>query len=677
MPEEMHGFCRFCIALCGIQVVTDGDRVVSVKGDPNHPASRGYTCAKGRSLGQWHHHPNRVLRPRVREAGEWRELSWRDALADVAGVMQRSIDAHGVDSVGVYIGTAASLDGAGKWAAEQFVRSLGSASKYSAISIDTPCKPLVSSMMSGFTGLVPVIDDQRCTLSVFVGCNPVVSHGHLNGFPDPVVRLREMGTEPRELWVIDTRLTESGRLASRTLMPRPGTDFAVIAYLVRELLLNGGADRGYLANHAHEVDVRTVVDLVREWDALHTSEVTGCSTAELGDLLSAVRRHGRVSFQTGTGTTMSAVANVTEWLVWVLHIVTGSYDQPGGMWFHPGFMRQVHTDIRPNDTPPVPRPGPRSRPDMQVWSDEYPCAALADEVEAGNLRVLVVFGGNPMTAFPNTERTRRALAGLDALIVLDVVDTETTALATHVMPTTGQLERADMPFYYDQFNLDFSTQFSPAFVPPVGEAKGMWWIAASMADHLGVPFLPTPLTTDSTDVDVLRMLAQRAAAPFDEIERRGYVAGAPMFGWVRERVLPNGRWRLAPRELVDQLLRWRELVPAPGLLATSRRQLRQLNSQQPTPAGGSSHGVDGPVALVHPHAAERAGIADGDRMVVVSPYGELSMTAVLAADVHPDSVSMPHGWFEANVCDLTSERDVDSLTGMVVQTAIPVELRRL
>jgi hypothetical protein len=55
---------------------------------------------------------------------------------------------------------------------------------------------------------------------------------------------------------------------------------------------------------------------------------------------------------------------------------------------------------------------------------------------------------------------------------------------------------------------------------------------------------------------------------------------------------------------------------------------------------------------------------------------ELSMTAVLSADVHPDSVSMPHGWFEANVCDLTSERDVDSLTGMVVQTAIPVELRR-
>jgi anaerobic selenocysteine-containing dehydrogenase len=229
MADEMRGFCRFCIALCGIRVTVDGDRVVSVKGDPDHPASRGYTCAKGRSLGQWHHHPDRILAPRLRHDTTWQDVSWADVSADATARIRHSIDTHGADSVGVYIGTAASLDGAGKWAAEQFVRAIGSRSKYSAISIDTPCKPLVSQLMSGFAGLVPVIDDQRCTLSVFLGCNPVVSHGHLNGLPDPVVRLRQMATVPRELWVIDSRLTESSRLATRALMPRPGTDVAIVA----------------------------------------------------------------------------------------------------------------------------------------------------------------------------------------------------------------------------------------------------------------------------------------------------------------------------------------------------------------------------------------------------------------------------------------------------------------
>ncbi|MFZ9630284.1 MAG: molybdopterin oxidoreductase, partial [Ilumatobacteraceae bacterium] len=144
MAVESQGFCRFCIALCGIRVTTEGDRVVSVKGDPQHPASHGYTCTKGRSLGRWHHHPDRILMPRMRAGSAWRDVSWAEVLADAAGTMCRSIDQHGADSVGVYIGTAASLDGAGKWAAERFVSEIGSRSWYSAMSIDTPCKPLVS-----------------------------------------------------------------------------------------------------------------------------------------------------------------------------------------------------------------------------------------------------------------------------------------------------------------------------------------------------------------------------------------------------------------------------------------------------------------------------------------------------------------------------------------------------
>lgn len=673
MVVESQSFCRFCIALCGIRVTTDGAEVVAVKGDPDHPGSRGYTCAKGRSLGRWHHHPDRILAPRLRTASGWLDTMWDDALDDTTRLVRDTIDRYGPDSVGVYLGTAASLDAAGKWAGERFVRAIGSRSKYSAMSIDTPCKPLVSLLMSGAPNLVPVIDDRRCTLSVFVGCNPVVSHGHVNGFPDPVVRMRELATSPRELWVIDHRTTETGRLANRTLAPRPGTDFAVIAHLVRELLQGGGSDPVYLAAHVDEVDLNVLRSLMEEWTAEQTSALTGCSVDDLGDLVAAIRRHGRVSVQTGTGTTMSAVANLTEWLVWVLHIVTGSYDAPGGMWFHPGFLRQLHTDAQPAPVPPAPRPGPNSRPEMVLWGDEYPCSAMLDEIESGHLRVLVVLGGNPASAFPNTERTRRALAKLDALVVLDVIDTETTELATHVLPTTGQLERADMPYYYDQFNLDVSTQFTPAVVPPVGESRGMWWVMAKMAEGLGVDLLPEPLSTSTSEVDVLRVLATRAPVPFEQIQRERYVADTPVFGWVLDRVLPDGRWRLVPGEFVGQLAQWLRLVPPAGLLATSRRQPRRLNSQQPRTAGADA---DDSVAVIHPDTARRHGVADGDAIVVSSDVGTMHTTVVCSTDVHPDSVSLPHGWRAANVSLLTSEQRVDELTAMVVQTAIPVTIRR-
>ena len=673
MSEVQRSFCRFCIALCGIRVTTDGEAVTAVKGDPEHPGSRGYTCAKGRSLGRWHHHPNRILEPRRRLGSDWKPQSWSASITDIATIMRRSIDAHGPDSVGVYSGTAASLDGAGKWAAEQLCRVLGSHSKYSAISIDNPCKPLVSLLMSGHPGLVPVLDDQRCTFTMFVGCNPVVSHGHVNGLPDPVIRLRELATSPRELWVIDTRVTESSRLATGLLRPRPGTDFAIIAFLIHELLTSGGCDWEYVDKHVSADDVKRLKELLDEWTLDRACEVTGCAVDDLNTLLAALRRHKRISVQTGTGSTMTAVANLTEWLVWVLHVITGSYDAPGGMWFHPGFLRQIHSDIVPNDALPSASPGPRSRPDLKIWGDEYPCSAMVDEIEAGNLKVLVVFGGNPLSAFPDAQRTQRALKKLDALIVLDVMDNEMTKAATHVLATRGQLERADIPYYYDQFNLDFSTQFTPAVVSPAGESQSMWWIAARIAEELGLPFLPNSLTTESSDVDVLRFLSSRSATPFDEIVEKRYVSGSPMFGWVLEKVLPNNRWRLVPREFAGQLERWRELVPRSGLVMTSRRQLRQLNSQHPPM---SQDGGEDLVAFIHPEEAAMRDILDGEWITVSTPSGSLEVQAKVSADVHRDSVSLTHGWSEANVSVLTTGHNVDSLTGMVVQTAVSVDVHR-
>jgi len=296
---------------------------------------------------------------------------------------------------------------------------------------------------------------------------------------------------------------------------------------------------------------------------------------------------------------------------------------------------------------------------------------MLDEIEAGNLRALVVFGGNPVSAFPNTERTRRALASLDALIVLDVVDTDTTALASHVLPCKGQLERADIPFFTDQFNLDFSTQYTDAVVAPVGDVRSMWWITARLADGLGTSVLPESLSVEGDDADVLAYIAARSAASFDDVRTLRYTTTQRTFGWVRERVLPEGRWRLAPGELLEQHSRWRDLVPPVGLLATSQRQLRHLNSQHPSAVGDLR---DDARAQIHPSAAAARGIADGDDVVVRTATGSVRMTAAFNDSVHPDCVVLPHGWSGANVSQLTSEIRVDSLTAMVTQTAFPVEV---
>ncbi len=685
--RQVRSFCRFCSALCGIVVTVDGDQVVEVRGDAEHPLSRGYTCPKGRALGAWHHHPQRLDVPLVGRGDERRETDWDTALGDLATRLQAMAAEHGPDSVGMYMATATSFDAAGGRMAFRLFQALGTRSRYSAVTIDTPCRPMVCDQLSGNAGLMPCIDEDNAGLTIFIGTNPVVSHGHTTSLPDPVNRLRALATSPRELWVIDPRRTESARLATRHLAPRPGTDHAIFAFAIRSLLRDGGADLAYLEEHATDADVEALHDAVEPYDLARTTLETGLAPDELTDLVAAIRRHGRVGALTGTGTTMSAVANSTEWLVWALQIITGSYEQPGGLWFHPGFLRCFdRRTLRPSGPDLVRWPGPPSRPDLPGFYGEYPCAALVDEIEAGNLRALLVIGGNPASSLPDTPRVAAALAKLDVLVVADVVHSDTAQFATHVLPCAGQLERADVPDYVDQYYPVVASQHTAAVVPPGAERKPLWWIAARLGEHLGHRLLPNDLELDDTTDDaLLDAYSGRGRLPLDALREAptAVVAEGPVRGWVHERVLPEGRWRLAPRALVDDLARVSALPIASveahngagdELTLVPRRLLRTLNSQlRDTQVRGGR--VEVATVLLHPTDALARMISDGDLVRVHSATGEVFAAASVDPAIREGVVSLPHGFAEPAVGRLTSGAvDTDPMTGMVRLSGLRVRV---
>src|SRR5436309_3351624 len=96
--REQHSFCRICVAMCGIVVTVEepGDgssRVVRVRGDSEHPLSRGYTCGKGRALPRYHHHPNRIdqVLYRSHPGAQSRAMRWEEALEDIAAIIRRAV----------------------------------------------------------------------------------------------------------------------------------------------------------------------------------------------------------------------------------------------------------------------------------------------------------------------------------------------------------------------------------------------------------------------------------------------------------------------------------------------------------------------------------------------------------------------------------------------------------
>jgi anaerobic selenocysteine-containing dehydrogenase len=108
-----RSFCRICTSVCGILVDVEGDRVVRVRGDQDHPLSHGYTCAKGRGLPQLHHHPERIERPLMRIDGRLQPATWDACLDDLAARLRAIIERDGPEAIGMFFGSGVGMDAAG------------------------------------------------------------------------------------------------------------------------------------------------------------------------------------------------------------------------------------------------------------------------------------------------------------------------------------------------------------------------------------------------------------------------------------------------------------------------------------------------------------------------------------------------------------------------------------
>ncbi|MCG7606682.1 MULTISPECIES: molybdopterin-containing oxidoreductase family protein [Mycobacterium] len=654
--RTVKSFCRICTSVCGILVEVEGDTVTRVRGDRDHPLSKGYACPKGRALPQMHHHPDRIERPQLRIDGRLQDTSWTRCLDDLGTRLKGIIDRHGPASVGIFFGTGVGMDATGTRVAEALHAAIGTPARFSPLTIDGTAKPLISDLVGGFVGLSGRPDYDNVDFMVFIGTNPVISHGHAIAVPNPTGTVRGIA-DRGQVWVIDPRRTETARLATGHLAPRPGTDHAVLAYLVREILLRG------VDPDVPVQDCDRLTAAVEPFTLERTAELSDLAPEQLRGFRDAVLASRRIAIETGTGVTMTAdKANVTQWLAWVLMILTGSMNRPGGFWFHPGFSYQLETFELPISAADGSfGPGPRSRPETQSFMNEWPCATLPDEIEAGNIRALINLGGSLLTSFPNSTALRPALAKLEVLATTEIIANETVAMSTHVLPTKDQLERPDITIW-DALSSRVSAQHTPAVVPAVGDRRSMWWFLAELGRRLGHE-IADPRQPDDT---VLAGLTAAARCDFEELTATGWMdAGHELPApWVERHIERMGGWRVAPQILVDRLA---DLKDTAALVLIPRRQMRRLNAQLDFLGDAAD-------VLINPDDGAAAGVADGAAVTVRNAHGEMTGRAKLDPGIRRGAVSVPHGHVEANVNELTDRDDVDLVTGMVRYSGVPVSL---
>ncbi|MDZ4828350.1 MAG: molybdopterin-dependent oxidoreductase [Actinomycetota bacterium] len=703
--ETARSFCRVCHAACPIDVDIEAGRVVAIRGVREDPLFEGYTCIKGRQLPDQMHHPDRLRFALRRVQGaQFEPVASATALDEIADRLRATIERHGPGSVAVYTGTGAYQNSTSVPTARAFLRGVGSRSFYTSLTIDQPAKATAPARAGDweagfheFTG---------ADVLMAVGYNPMVSgYGPATGLQgtNPFTVMRRAKQRGMHLVVIDPRRTELAEFADVFLQLRPGEDPTLLAGIINVILSEGLHDAEFCARWVANLDA--LADGVRPFEIGYVADRCG---VDADDIVAAARLFAagpRGCAGTGTGPSMAPHSSLTEHLVIALNVVCARVNQPGDTIGTPRFLLPENPRRAQVVAPRDARTGrPHRVRGLRGYAGEMVTSALADEIlmpGEGQVRALIVSGGNPALAWPDQAHTMRALRDLELLVVLDHRMTPTAEAADYVIAPRLSLERADVPHLMDMWFSAPYSNYTDAVIAASGDVLTEWEVFAGLARRLSTPMhlpggdlmeIPEP-----DDHDVIGLAYAHARMPISAMrEARGVVHADRAAVAAPADPGCDARFALGDDDVIAEIADVRAETTAGQVLTgadadaypfrlVSRRLKTALNSlgrELPGLAKATTN-----AAYMHPDDLHEIGVAAEDLIEISSPHASLIAVAAAAPDVRRGVVSMAHGWGDATGEDakvrdigaptnrlVTTAHGYDAITGMAVQSAIPVSV---
>jgi anaerobic selenocysteine-containing dehydrogenase len=669
-------FCRICESLCGLEVTLEDERIVKIRPNESHVATRGFGCIKGLNQHELYASPDRLQHPLVKNGGTHVRASWSDALGEI-GTRVRSIrERHGGDAIAMYIGTAAGFGALHPVFAQGFMAGLGSRNSYSSATQDCANKFAVAQHVYGFPFTQPFPDVDRTRCLVVVGANPAVSKWSFLHVPHPVQRLKEIEARGGKVWIVDPRRTETAKSAGQHVFIRPDTDaFFYLAFL-HELLAKSGCDRERVGTYATGLD--RVASLVEPWTPERCGTVTGIDAAVLREMVAdyieaSSTTGGGAALYSSTGVNMGRRGTIGFWLQECINAIAGNLDRLGGTLVgkgvldFPGFCAKRGLLSRTD----------RSRVGgFPSVNDAFPGGLLADEILTpgdGQVRALFVTGGNPLLTMANSGRLREAFAQLELLVVLDILPSETAQMAHFVLPCTSPLERPDLPFSFP-FLLGMQSkpyvQATRRVVAPTGEQRDEATIYVELAKASGYPIFGSRVVQRGLEWSMRRRDGDAFASVPQEkllslLLRLGGQGSFARLAEVRDGVLrpdhqggdflgkrvytKDGKVALAPDVLVDAARGLsddfaREVADRHRLKLITRRAITSHNSWTHNHAKFVQGERGTNWLYMHPDDARARGLGDGDMADVSTDIATVRVPVRFHDELMPGTCALPHGW---------------------------------
>ena len=682
MKNVVHAACPHdCPDACGVLITIEDGRATRIQGDPNHPVTRGFLCAKVSKYLDRVYSPDRVLYPMRRvapkgagykDARDFKRISWDEALGEIAARFKAISAEFGSEAILPYSygGSLALLSSASM--DRRFFHRLGASQLERSI-----CSAAGEAGLKSVLGVKMGTEPEQFRHSRYIIAWAANIHGnnvHLWPF---IEEARRAGAK---LVVIDPYRTRTAKCADWHLPINPGTDAALALGMMHVIISEGLHDADYIAKYT--TGFEQLREKVRDYPPERVAQWTGISAADIRKLAREYATQRPAVIRLNYGVQRGQGGGMSTRAVTMLPCITGSWKEVGGglqlsLSEAPGLKRDV-----------------LARADLMHKALGRP-ARVVNMVELGKalntladppIQALFVYNSNPAAVCPNHNEVIRGLRRLDLFTAVhEQFFTDTTDYADIVLPATTFFEQKDLQTAYGHYYLQMSTQA----IEPLGECRSNVEVFRSLAEAMG---FDDPCFHES--VDELIDVALRSPNPWlkgidrEQLERDGHIrlnfdgtesdaAKAPFLPFAKGGFqTPSGKAELYSPALAAQGLdpvaeftppeesRHVKSNPSFPLELLARKAHHFLNSTfSHLPSVQSMEESTG-LLDIHSADAHQRGIRDGDPVRVFNGRGELLLRARVNGTVQPGVVAASLYWAKLtpggkNINALTSEKLTD------------------
>jgi len=646
--------CPYCGCGCQLDLNVKDGKVVKVTSNPSAPVNGVALCSKGRFGYGFIHSPERLTVPLVREDGELKPATWKNALDFAARRLCDIQRESGADSIAGL--ASARCTNEENYVFQKFMRAVIGTNNVDHCARLCHASTVAGLAISFGSGAMTntIADISQADVILITGSNTTETH------PIIALQVKKAARRGAKIIVVEPRRIQLCDIAEIHLRQKSGSDVAWINGFINVIISEGLQDASFIENRTEGFEEMKAA--VKKYTPEYVETITGIpaddlraaarvyATAEKAAILYSM---GITQHTSGTNNVMS-VAN--------LAMLTGNIGKPG-TGVNP--LRGQNNVQGSCDMGALPNvfsgyqqvSNPDARKKFSVaWKAELPESAGLTATEMmraaikGDIKAMYIMGENPMVSDPDTGHVRKALEKLDLLIVQDIFLTETAKLADVVLPAVCFAEK-DGTFT----NTERRVQRVRAAVAAPGDSKQDWRIIGELAMRFG--YRMDYESPERIIEEIASLTPSYGGVDYERIDREAVHWPCPSKSHPGTPILHTGAFTRGKGKFAAVEFSGPDEVPDadyPMTLITGRILYHYHTGTMTRRSRPLDEHVPQAFFQINPADAENLNIADGQFCDVTSRRGAISIAAAISDAVPEGSIFIPFHFAEAAANALTN-----------------------